>query len=227
MTFLEAVTRVLRVGGIIRGDTDAPTTFSDLQHGSTIQLAQIAIQDELTDLISDKLIPYEKTTSGSINVTSGTRSYSLPTGFIRFYGTPMLYCSADNFEMFEYRGGEDGLKLAIPNYKTGPGTAFAFYFEATTTKKISFYPVPDGSKTYTFDYETSVIVTSASDTMPFHNSEEAFTFCRIASRRFIFLYEEKDLAGLKDDPERNSAKAVLADLIIGKDQPKSWAPIYR
>ena len=44
MNFLGAVTRVMRINGILRGDTDAPTTFSDLQHGATIQLAQIAIQ---------------------------------------------------------------------------------------------------------------------------------------------------------------------------------------
>lgn len=226
-TFLDSVNRLLTANGILRGDTDAISTFSDLQHSATVNIAKVAIQDELIDLISDTLIPYEKTTTGSIPTVNGTRSYSLPTGFIRFFGTPMLYCSADNFEMFEYRGGEDALKLAIPNYKTGPGTAFAFYFEGATSKKISFYPVPDGVKTYTFDYETSVLVTSASDTMPFHNSEEAFAFCRMASRRFIYLYEEKDLAGLRDDAERNAAKAVLADLIVGKEQPKSWAPFYR
>ena len=52
MTFLEAVTRIMRSEGIIRGDKDAPVSFSDLQHGATIQLAQMAIQDELNELLS-------------------------------------------------------------------------------------------------------------------------------------------------------------------------------
>lgn len=227
MTFLEAVNRVLRSGGIIRGDTDPVTTFADLQHGATLNLAIIAIQDELNDIVSDKLIPYEKKTTGTITTVSGTRSYTIASDFLRFYGTAMLYCSADNFQMFEYRGGEDALKLAIPNYKTVTGTPYAWYFEATTSKKISFYQVPDAAKTYTFDYEGSVAVSAASDAMPFHNDQESQTFCRIATRRFLCLYEQRDVATLQTDAERLAAKTVLADLMLGKNQPTSWAPAYR
>ena len=227
MTFLEAVNRVLRSGGIIRGDTDPVTTFSDLQHGATLNLAIIAIQDELTDLISDKLLPYEKTTSGSITTVAGTRSYALPAGFVRFFGTPMLYISSENFQMFEYPGGEDALKIAFPDYKTTQSNPTNFYFEDTTSKKISLFSVPSEAKTYTFDYEASVMVSLAADTMPFHNNEEAYTFCRIATRRFLCLFEDKDLSTLQTDPERMSAKAVLADLMVGKSPPKQWAPVYR
>src|SRR5689334_25409676 len=61
----------MRIEGILRGDTDAPTTFSDLQHGATINLAQISIQDELNELTSDTLLPYEKKTTGSIVTVRG------------------------------------------------------------------------------------------------------------------------------------------------------------
>lgn len=227
MNFLGAVTRIMRIEGILRGDTDAPTTFSDLQHGATINLAQIAIQDELNELTSDTLIPYEKKTTGSIITVAGTRSYALAADFIRFYGKAMLYDSTTNFEMFEFPGGEDRLKVEVYTYKTQQSTPIYFYFEATTTKKISFYPVPQGVVTYTYDYEGDVSVTNATDTLPFHTESEAQAFCRLAGRRFKFLFEGMDPALLMQDPEHMKAKATLADLIIGKNPPKHYAPVYR
>src|SRR5258708_38907795 len=100
----------MRIEGILRGDTDAVTTFSDLQHGATINLAQIAIPDELNELTSDILLPYEKKTTGSVVTVAATRSYALAADFVRFYGRAMLYDSVNNFEMFEFPGGEDNLK---------------------------------------------------------------------------------------------------------------------
>src|SRR5687768_9430744 len=89
-SFLDAVNRVLAANGILRGDTDEVTGFSDLQHGATVRLARIAIQDELNELMSDTLLPSERDTTGSITTEAGTRSYSLANNFIRFDGTPML-----------------------------------------------------------------------------------------------------------------------------------------
>lgn len=227
MNFLAGVNRVLRIGGIIRGDTDPITTFSDLQHGATMNIAIIAIQDELNELVSDTLIPYEKKTTGSIVSVAATRSYALAADFVRFFGRAMIYDAASNFEFFEFPGGEDKIKLADQQYKTTPGNPTCFYFEATTTKKISFYPVPVGVVTYTYDYEGDVSVTNATDTLPFHTESEAQAFCRLASRRFKFLYEGTDTSQLAQDPEHLKAKATLADLIIGKNPPRYYAPVYR
>jgi hypothetical protein len=217
----------MRIEGIIRGDVDAPSTFADLQHGATINLAQIAIQDELNELTSDTLLPYEHKATGSIVTVAGTRSYALASDFIRFYGRAMLYDSVANFEMFEYPGGEDKLKLAIFNYKTQQSAPFYFYFEKTTTKQLSFYPVPQAAVTYTYDYEADVSVTNATDTLPFHNEQEAQAFCRLAARRFKYLYQGLNIADIDQDSEHMKAKAVLADMIVGKNPSKSYAPIYR
>jgi len=225
MDFIAAVTRIMRAETILRGDTDAPTTFSDLQHGATIQLAQVAIQDELNELTSDNILPYEHSTSGSIATTNGTRSYSLASDFTRFYGVPMLLTGTT--QIFEYRGGEERLKLVFPSYKTDAGTPSWFYFDLATTKKIAFYPVPTSADTYTYDYEKDVSVTSATDTLPFHSEQEAQAFCRLAARRFKYLYQEKDVAGLIQDPEHQKARAALAAMITGKSPAKSYAPVYR
>lgn len=227
MTFLETVNRVLRSSGIIRGDTDPVTSFSDLQHGATLNLAIIAIQDELNELISDNAIPYEHDNTGSIVTVASTRSYSLPTNFVRFAGTPSLYDSASNVRVYEFPGGEDALRDLDYKYLTNVSNPIYFYFDATTTKKIAFWPIPQEANTYTFDYQKSVSVSAASDTMPFHTDAEGQAFARLATRRFKMLFEGLDSATIPGDPERNSAKATLFSLMSGGNPSRSWAPVYR
>lgn len=226
MNFLGAVNRVLRSNGIIKGDDDAVTTFSDLQHNATLNIAQIAIQAELNSLISDNLIPYEKT-SGTIVTVSGTRSYALAADFIRFYGDPaLLYNSADNRQIFEYPGGENILRRFQFDYKTATGVPNYFYFEQTTTKKISFYQVPNEVKTWSYDYEKDVSVTSSTDTMPFHNESEAQTFCEMAGIRFKYLFEGKQVAGIIQDPIYLLSKSVLFSLMVGKNPRGKYGSRY-
>lgn len=227
MTLIGAITRIMRSEGIIRGDTDAPTTLSDLQHGATINMAAIAVQDELNELVSDELIPYEHSTTGSIVSVVGQSSYALASDFIRFFGVASLYDSTNKIRIYEYPGGEEALQQSFFEYKTTQGNPQAWYFDATTTKKIGLWPVPSSVKTWTYDYEKDVSVTSASDTLPFHNESEAQAFCRLAARRFKFIYEGMDKAAIPTDPERLVAKAALISLMIGKNAPKMYAPVYR
>lgn len=227
MNFLAAVNRVLRSEGIIRGDTDPITTFSDLQHGATVQVAMIAIQDELTQLTADTLLPYERKTTGSIATVTSTRSYALASDFVRFDGTPSLYDATNNRTLYEYPGGEDRLKNQIYNYKTEEGEPWAWYFEAGTTKQISFFPVPNAVRTFAYNYEADSSVSAIGDTLPFQNEMEAQAFCRLAARRFKSMFEGKGTEGLSADAEHMMAKATLAALIVGKKPNSTYAPTYR
>ena len=83
MNFVNGVNRVLRHAGIIAGDDDDLNSFSDTQHANLSRKAQIAIQDELAELFADKVFPYEQT-QAFITLSSGTRTYSLDSNFIRF-----------------------------------------------------------------------------------------------------------------------------------------------
>ena len=49
MTPLKLVNRIFRLNAIIRGDNDPITSFSDVQHNASTQLAIIAVQDEIGD----------------------------------------------------------------------------------------------------------------------------------------------------------------------------------
>ena len=228
-TFIDGVNRVMRINTIIRGDDDAITTFSDTQHSADIQLAQIAIQDELTDIVAERLIPYEHTT-GTITLVSGTRTYALAANFIRFFGQPSFYDATDNRRLYEYPGGEKALMNMDYLYKTTTSTPIHWYYDNTTTKNAAFWNIPDANydqRSLSYDYEKSVMVTDSTDTMPFHNSEEFYAFCSMAARRFYFMTHDKDLGLLSRDPTHNNAKCRLYALLRPTDPRGTYGKRYR
>lgn len=222
MTFIECIVRIMRSNAIIRGDTDAPTTFNDVQHNATINIGIIAVQNELVELIADRLIPKERRTSGSITLATNTRVYDLASGFIRFFGTPHLFNSGANRQLYEYPGGIEKLQTDVFNYATQYGAPHWWYSEAgnASYKQIGLFPVPSSAENgqgWAYDYETSTIVSASSDTLPFYNDEENYTFTDMASRRFRYMYEdtknEADISAiLMKDQSYRSAKARLMNL---------------
>jgi hypothetical protein len=232
-TFLEGVTRVLRLNGIIRGDTDAPTSFSDTAHNASMNIAIVAIQDELATLVADRLIPFEKTSS-TLTLANGTRTYSLDSQFVNFYGNPHFYDSTGNRIIPEYPGGQEQLMLNDFKYQTTPGTPTWWYWEPTTTKKVGFYPVPDSTmdgRSLTYHFEASVYVSLSTDYLPFHLAEESNMFCAMAGRRFKFLFEDvnnqADVQGILDnDVSYRTARGTLIRLMRGTNAPGYYAPRY-
>lgn len=226
-TFLDAVNRILRANGVIRGDDDAIVTFSDVQHNATLNLAKIAVQDELVELTSDRLIPLEQTT-GTLAVSAGARTYALASDFVQFYGHPLFYDATNNRQLYEYPGGEQALRMQIFNYKTVSGDPSNWYFVGAATNQVGFYQVPNAAKTYSYDYERSVYVENSTDEIPFHTNEQCHTFCSAAGRRFKFLFENAqnvDLV-LANDATYQSAKARLARLIKGRNPYGSYGSDY-
>lgn len=236
MTFLDVVNRIFVINAIIRGDTDAITSFSDTQHGAAIDVAQVAVTDELINLVSNRCIPKERSTSGSITLTTNTRVYNLATNFIRFYGVPHFYNSTENRQIYEYQGGVKKLQIDIYNYATQYGSPNWFYWEPgdTTYKQVGFFLVPSSEESgdvWTYDYEASVIVSSSGDNLPFHNTEENYAFAGMCARRFKFMFEDvknqADIMAILDkDQTYKTYKSNLLNLIRGKDHPKRYGNVY-
>ena len=227
MTFLQAVNRVLRSAAILRGDDDEVSTFSDVQHNAALNLAIVAIQSELADLMADRMISYEKT-SGSIVTVSGTRTYAVAADFVRFYGQrPFLYNATDNLAMYEYNGGVDSLRHDILDYQTQAGSPHHWYWEDTTTKKIGLFPVPNSAETWAYDYEKDVSVTASSDTLPFHNEMEAQAFCDMATPHFKLLLTRQDTGALAQNASYTMAKARLSGLLRPTEPNNRYGSVYR
>lgn len=236
MTLIECINRIMRYNAIIRGDTDGITSLSDTNHNASLNLAVVAVQDELTSLIARRLVPKERVTSGTVTFATNTRTYDLASDFIGFYGTPHLYNATQNRQIYEYSGGLPRLQLEIFNYATQYGQPNWFYWEPldSTNKKIGFFLVPSASENgqvWTYDYEGSVMPTVGADALPFHNDEENYTFTQMAARRFKFMWEDtknqNDLQAILDgDRSYNKASATLNRLLSGENPSNRYGFIY-
>ena len=228
MNFVNGVNRVLRHAGIIAGDDDDLNAFSDTQHANFSRKAQIAIQDELAELFADKVFPYEQT-QAFITLSSGTRTYSLDTNFVRFLDkNPFLLevsaatttGTSQNRKIIEYPGGEEKLRLDILDYRDTSAYPAWFYRIGGTTNQIGFYPVLDSSADsdiYRYEFERTRTVTNASDTIPIISTEGVNAFLESAARRFDYMRltpQEKAAffpGGLNSDPQIQQARARLLE----------------
>lgn len=223
-TFIDAVNRVMRINHIIKGDDDNITTFADTQHAADIEIAQIAIQQELTDLVANKLLGYEKASS-SISLVTGTRTYALANDFVRFYGTnPSFYDSTDNDRIYELKGGLDKLRDIDYDYDTSQGSPTAWYWEPASTNQIGLYYIPSSEyngRSLTYEYEKSVMVTDTTDTMPFLTTEAYYAFADCAARRFKQV--DGSFPGmLSQDGSWLDARSRLNDLLALTNRPRKY-----
>ena len=217
-TFVDAVNRVLRLEGIIRGDDDTISDFTSTQHAASIEFAKIAIQDELAWITEGDNIPYEQTT-GTVTTTASTRLYSLPSDFLRMTAENRLWkqdSSGDNDSTFISLVDEAWLRRNHGAYETVNGTPSWFYFTKGTTNQIGLYPVPDTTgDVYEFWYDKSTNVTTSTDTMPFITTEQFNAFCNSAARVFKFIRlgpQERDALfpnGIERDPVLDAKRATL------------------
>ena len=236
MTFLECINRILRLNAIIRGDTDPVMTFADTAHNASLNIAILAVQDELVRLVSRRLIPKERKTSGSISFVTNTRTYDLATDFIRFYGTPHFYNVTKNRQIYEYKGGLTSLQTDIYDYAAQYGDPVWWYWEPvdSANKKVGFHQVPAASENnvaWTYDYEASVMVTVAADPLPFHNDEENFCFTSMCGRRFKYMFEDVknqvDVQSVLDkDTGYLSSTTGLYQLLKGRNAIDSYGTVY-
>lgn len=189
-TFVSVVNSLLEVEGIIFGDDDQISSFSDTQHVASIRLAKQAVHQELAALVSDQLIPYERT---SAVLTVSSRLATLASDFVRFQDqNPWLIESdvsgtANGNWIVEYPGGEERLRKVDIRYRENTGKPTYWYWPGGTTKQLAFYNVPTDTHYYRYDYEKDVSVSAESDVVPFITTTEANTFIEIAARRFKYL----------------------------------------
>lgn len=222
---------MLKLNGLIRGDTDTLMSFADTNHASTSAIAQIAVQNEITELSSRGTLPYQHKTTGSITLATGTRSYALANDYISLWGeAPFFYDSTQNYQIFQYQGGEEQLRNDILTYRTDPGAPNWFYFELGTSAQVSFYPVPNISvngRAISYDYNGSVNVSASTDTIPFSTTDQQYAFCEMAARRFKFLFEGKVDIPMDSDPVYREARSRLFALLKWKQPARRYGRIYK
>ena len=240
-TFLQAVNECLILEGIISGDDDELSSFTDTQHVISSKLAQKAIQQELASLVSEQVIPYERT-SALLTSAIGTRTYTLASDFVRFRVTDrnpkvVLWQSdangiSDGQFCHEWPGGEESIISTYPRYRDQQARPIYWYWVGGSTQDIGLYPIPDAVRYYRYFYEKDVTVTSATDTLPFAVGTQSDTFIWGAARRFKFLRAspvERETffpKGLEDDEQLKSNRAGLMSLLRHKQPPNAYGRRY-
>lgn len=221
-TFVDVVNDLMEIEGIISGDDDTISTFADTQHVATIRLAKKAIQQELAALISDELIPYEKT-SAILTVTA--RTAALSSDFVRMQDTRPWLIETDaagvslGTYIAEYPGGESRLRKDDLNYQENTGKPYYWYWVGGTSKTLGFYIVPETTYYYRYYYEKDVAVADESDTVPFVSATEVTIFVQAAARRFKYLKSSPSARegifprGLAKDPVILEARSTLTQLL--------------
>ncbi|MGI9316750.1 MAG: hypothetical protein ACR2QW_05410 [bacterium] len=231
MDFLGAVNRVLVNAFILKGDDDLITNFNDNQHEATLRVAKNAMQTELNSLLSFFSIDSERAqTVGSITTVVGQRAYTLPADFVRFWGdNPYLVLDTDDSDrMYEWHGGENRLRRIHFDYKTEQGNENWWYWSQNTSKEIGLFQVPDGIRTYEFDYEKDGTVTNSSDELPFQSEAESQAFADMASRRFVYMVETgRELADLEQDGQYLVAQGTLMSFMRHRNPDKHYGKSYR
>lgn len=218
------------MNGLIRGDTDVLTSFSDTNHAATSSIAQIAVQTEITELSSKGGLPYQHKINGSITCSTGTRTYALASDFIQMWATnPFFYDGVNQYQIPPYPGGEEQLRMDIYTYRTDQGYPLYFYFELGTTQQVSFYPVPDAARnnlSLVYDYSAAVNVSSSTDNLPLATLDQQYAFTEMASRRFKFLFEGKVDIPMDSDPVYREARSRLYSLLGLKQPPRQYGRRY-
>ena len=228
--FVSVVNDVMVLEGIVAGDDDAITSFSSTQHVASIRLAKKSVQQELAALVSDQLIPYEKT---SAILTVSGRTAALASDFVRLQDEGPWLVETDvsgtskGAYIREYPGGEERLRKNDLNYQENTGKPSYWYWVGGTAKTLGFWTFPSGDTYYyRYYYEKDVAVSDESDTVPFVSATEVQTFTELAARRFKYLRSSPTLReqlfpqGLSRDGVLKDARNTLTQLLRYK-QPRT------
>ena len=237
MNFLTGVNRLLRIEGILSGDDDNITAFTDDQYSNMVNLAKLAIQYELNDILSDKEVPYEEAT-GYITLVSSTREYTLASDFVRMSDTDWFLEKVDaatstgvanGVRIYPWKGGEENLRKNYYQYRTAEGDPNYCYFSGGTSKKLGFFHVPNSNANgdiYRYEYQKNVTVSVETNTIPLINEQAAEAFIAAAGVRFRWLRvdpKERRLLwpdGIDQDRDLQSARALVFEY-VRNDNPST------
>lgn len=230
MNFLEGVNIVLREGGIIAGDDDEVSAFTDTQHENHVNLAKRAIKRELNDLLSDKNMPFEEA-EGYLTMVSGQRAYALESDFIRFSDAPAFMLEVEsasataaskNRKIYHYIGDEQKIRKELMDYRDILGEPQYFYAINAETHQVGMYPVPNASENgevYRYWYQKSLTVTTETDNIPVINEQAAESFIEGCTVHFNYLRmtpQERQVLypqGVQFDPDLQQARAKTLEFV--------------
>lgn len=168
-TLLNCVNEVLKRVGTIHGDAAALTSLTNSARQRSIDVAVQVINEGIDELytVGDEQLPSGQASS-TITLVTGTRAYALASDLVRLIW-PLVDKTNTQF-IDEYAGGYNDLLLLDPEQDdTGLPTVGAI---RPTDGYLHLDRDPtsnENGRVYTYQYIKELVLSSASDTVPFGN----------------------------------------------------------
>lgn len=169
-TLLQAVNEIFRRTSLVAGDAAALTSLTDSPRQVAIDQAVQVVNEGIEELYTtaEMALPNEQAES-AITLVAGTRAYTLASDLIQLHW-PIRDTTNRQF-ILEFPGGYDAmLSLDIEQDDTGLPH---FAVIRPTDGKLHLDRTPtsaEAGRVYTYQYDKSLALVSASDTVPFNDA---------------------------------------------------------
>lgn len=171
-TLLDAVNEILKRTNVIQGDAAALTSLTDSSHQHDIDIAIQVINEGMDEIYSLSAIPLPKEQAEStFTLVAGTQEYTLATDLIQLRW-PLVDKTNSQF-MFEFPGGYNQMLILDPEQDDTGLAPWAAISPVNGKLHLSHTPTSqEAGRTYTYQYDKDIGVSSATDTVPF--ADEVF-----------------------------------------------------
>jgi hypothetical protein len=169
-TLLNCVNEILKRTQIIAGDAGLLTTLTDSGRQPSIDMAVQVVNEGNDELFTASSVPMpNEQKEGTITLVTGTRHYSLASDLIQLRW-PLIDKTNSQY-MREYPGGYNAILQAdleqddtgLSQYAVIRPTDGKLYLDRAPTSV-------ENGKVYTYQYDRDLVMSSASDTVPFSDA---------------------------------------------------------
>lgn len=169
-TLLNATNEIFKRVGLIAGDAALLTTLTDSPRQRAIDQAVQVVNEGITELysVADIALPNESA-EGTVTLVTGTRAYSLNAALVMLRWP--LIDKTNNQYIREYPGGYAAMLIADPEQDDTGLPMFGAIRPTDGLLHLDRAPqAADNGKVYTYQYDKSLLLTLAADTVPFNDT---------------------------------------------------------
>lgn len=171
-SLLECTNETLKRLKMIQGDQDVLTTLTDSSRQIWIDITVQVINEGIDTLYDASSIakPLEQS-EADITLTLNEREYTLPTDMVQLRWPGLD--EANGMFIYEYPGGYAQMRIDQPRPDSGyEGTPIYGVIDPSNEKlRLDHRPTTkDVGKAYTFEYDKDLVLTLATDTVPFKDA---------------------------------------------------------
>lgn len=169
-TLLNAVNEVFKRVNVIAGDANALTSLTDSARQHPIDVTVQVINEGMDELYSySKMAMPNEQASSTLTLVTGTRDYALASDLLVLH-FPLIDQTNSQF-IVQFAGGYDEMLLLDPEQDDTGLPYFSAINPINGYLHLDRAPTSsENGRVYTYQYDKDLVMSSASDTVPFNNA---------------------------------------------------------